>query len=151
MTDSSPPRPPPVSLCGARRGRRPRVALYSHDTQGLGHVRRNLAVSGALAASDPAPELLLISGAREARARLAGPPGPPVMVHRDFYDKQAFVGNDGRVELLDFDTLARGEAALDVANALAHVELRVLQARLARPAADRVAAAFLEGYRPARR
>ncbi len=29
-------------------GRRPRIALYSHDTQGLGHIRRNLLIARAL-------------------------------------------------------------------------------------------------------
>lgn len=46
----------------------PRVALYSHDTQGLGHIKRNLAIARALGSADPAPEILLISGVPEARA-----------------------------------------------------------------------------------
>lgn len=54
--------------------RRRRIALYSHDAQGLGHVRRNLAVAGTLAASDPAPEILLVTGA-PAAATLVAPPG----------------------------------------------------------------------------
>lgn len=47
---------------------RPRVALYSHDTQGLGHLRRNLAVAGAFSRSPVAPEMLLLSGANELRS-----------------------------------------------------------------------------------
>lgn len=43
-----------------------RIALYSHDTQGLGHVRRNLAIATALMALQPRPVILLIAGAREA-------------------------------------------------------------------------------------
>ncbi|HLR96936.1 MAG TPA: glycosyltransferase [Jiangellaceae bacterium] len=54
-------------------GRRPRVALYSHDAQGLGHTRRNLAVAGTLQALDPAPDVLLLTGAPEA-AVLRRPP-----------------------------------------------------------------------------
>lgn len=46
---------------------RPRIALYSHDAQGLGHIRRNMAIAGALAA-DGQRDVLLISGAREAGA-----------------------------------------------------------------------------------
>ncbi|UNX53667.1 glycosyl transferase family 28 [Georgenia sp. TF02-10] len=47
-------------------GRRPlRVALYSHDAQGLGHVRRNLAIARSLAALDPTPDVLLLTGAPE--------------------------------------------------------------------------------------
>ncbi len=51
-----------------------RVALYSHDTQGLGHVRRNLALADALAAGEPASQTLLITGAPSAAA-LPLPPG----------------------------------------------------------------------------
>ncbi len=39
-----------------------RIALYSHDTQGLGHIRRNLAIAGALANGLPEPAILLLSG-----------------------------------------------------------------------------------------
>lgn len=53
---------------------RRRVALYSHDTLGLGHIRRNLAIANALAAADPSPEILLITGAPGAGA-LPLPPG----------------------------------------------------------------------------
>jgi predicted glycosyltransferase len=44
-----------------------RIALYSHDTQGLGHIRRNMLVAQALAAGDGVP-ILLLSGLREAAA-----------------------------------------------------------------------------------
>ena len=47
-------------------GRRLRVALYSHDALGLGHVRRNLAIARALGRLDPAPDILLLTGAPEA-------------------------------------------------------------------------------------
>jgi predicted glycosyltransferase len=49
------------------------VALYSHDTQGLGHLRRNLMIAEALAGGPDAPAILLLSGARELR-RFALPP-----------------------------------------------------------------------------
>lgn len=45
-----------------------RVALYSHDTQGLGHVRRNSLIAAALVAGDPAIDVLLLNGAPEAAA-----------------------------------------------------------------------------------
>lgn len=54
--------------------RRRRVALYSHDTQGLGHIRRNLAIAATLAATEAQPEILLITGAPGAAA-LPLPPG----------------------------------------------------------------------------
>jgi len=42
-----------------------RIALYSHDAQGLGHMRRNLAIADALA-EDGETSVLLVTGAREA-------------------------------------------------------------------------------------
>lgn len=42
-----------------------RIALYSHDTMGLGHMRRNLLIAQALANSDLKPTILMIAGARE--------------------------------------------------------------------------------------
>lgn len=50
------------------RGKRPRIVLYSHDTQGLGHLRRNLRIATALAESHLKPDILLITGAREIAA-----------------------------------------------------------------------------------
>lgn len=58
---------------GAARGR-PRLALYSHDTMGFGHVRRNLLIARALVAPPLEAEVLLIAGMREAGA-FAMPPG----------------------------------------------------------------------------
>jgi predicted glycosyltransferase len=53
-----------------------RIALYSHDAQGLGHLRRNLAIAGAVA---PAAEsVLLVTGLREA-AVFDAPPGVDVL------------------------------------------------------------------------
>jgi predicted glycosyltransferase len=43
-----------------------RVALYSHDTMGLGHLRRNLLIADSLASSSLWASSLLITGAHEA-------------------------------------------------------------------------------------
>src|SRR6266545_2606828 len=43
-----------------------RVALYSHDTMGLGHMRRNLLLAQALKHSRLRAVVLMIAGAREA-------------------------------------------------------------------------------------
>jgi predicted glycosyltransferase len=48
------------------RSRKPRVALYSHDTVGLGHMRRNLLIAQTLMRSESPPVTLMVSGAREA-------------------------------------------------------------------------------------
>jgi predicted glycosyltransferase len=52
---------------------KPRVALYSHDAQGMGHMRRNLALAGSLV-EEGRRSALLIAGAREA-STLPMPPG----------------------------------------------------------------------------
>lgn len=46
--------------------------------------------------------------------------------HRDFFDKQLLI-DDHEGGLLDLETASRAEAELDVANFLAHLELRLLQ------------------------
>lgn len=53
--------------------RRCRIALYSHDTMGLGHMRRNLLVAQALSESDVKPTILLIAGTRELQANRLPP------------------------------------------------------------------------------
>lgn len=45
-----------------------RIALYSHDTCGLGHMRRNLLIAEALVEAFPQANVLLITGAREVAA-----------------------------------------------------------------------------------
>jgi predicted glycosyltransferase len=45
-----------------------RVVLYSHDTLGFGHLRRNLMLAARLKAMSRAPEVLLIAGTSEAGA-----------------------------------------------------------------------------------
>ncbi len=82
-----------------------------------------------------------------AAAILQGPPSPPVPVHRDLHDKQVLL-DDNRVALLDCDTLARGEAALDLANLVVHLELRGLQGRCTGAEARAAADAALGAYAP---
>lgn len=45
---------------------RRRIAFYSHDTQGLGHIRRNIALAGAIVAADPRTDVLVLTGAPQA-------------------------------------------------------------------------------------
>jgi predicted glycosyltransferase len=51
-----------------------RVVLYSHDTMGLGHMRRNALVARTLRQSNLAAVSLIVAGAREASA-FSLPPG----------------------------------------------------------------------------
>ena len=63
-----------------------RIALYSHDSQGLGHVRRSLALAGALHTADSGVRTLILAGAEESGA-LPRPPGCDVVgvpsLHKD--------------------------------------------------------------------
>ena len=77
---------------------------------------------------------------------LAGPTPEPVLLHRDLHDRQVLVADDGSVGLLDFDLLAAGEPALDLANLVSHLELRERQGLL--PDAAPMREAVLDGYRP---
>ena len=70
------------------------------------------------------------------------------LLHRDLHDKQIFVEPCGSIALLDFDTLATGEPALDVANMLAHFELRAIQRCCSKSGAARAADAFMIAYDP---
>ncbi len=78
------------------------------------------------------------------------PPGaaPLVPVHRDLHDKQVLVDASGDVGLIDFDLAAAGEAALDLANLLVHLELRVHQGRCSPELGAAAARAVLAGYAP---
>ena len=68
--------------------------------------------------------------ARDAAGRLPAvaaalttePPCPPGLLHRDLHDGQVLLAPDGTIALLDADTLARGEPALDLGNLVAHLE-----------------------------
>ncbi|MBE7384191.1 MAG: glycosyltransferase [Leptolyngbya sp. SIO1E4] len=55
-----------LSRGNASGKRRLRIALYSHDTMGLGHKRRNLLIAQALGDSDINADILMISGMRDA-------------------------------------------------------------------------------------
>ncbi|MEJ5868809.1 glycosyltransferase [Pseudokineococcus sp. 5B2Z-1] len=69
------------ALPGAPRPRR-RVALYGHDTQGLGHLRRNLALAEVLAGDGrggAGADVLVLTGAPEA-GLFPRPPGVDVVV-----------------------------------------------------------------------
>jgi len=55
-----------ISAVDPEPSARRRVAFYSHDTQGLGHVRRTSLLARAVVDADPDVDVLLLSGAREA-------------------------------------------------------------------------------------
>ncbi|MBL8695754.1 MAG: hypothetical protein JNJ88_16800 [Planctomycetes bacterium] len=53
--------------------------------------------------------------------------GADVLLHRDLYERQILVGPRGKATLLDLDTAALGDAALDAGNFLAHLDLRAME------------------------
>lgn len=57
---------------------RRRIAFYSHDTQGLGHIRRNIALAGAMVAAEPRTDVLILTGAPQATS-LPLPPNTEVI------------------------------------------------------------------------
>ena len=57
---------------------RRRIAFYSHDTQGLGHIRRNLALAAAMVAAEPRTDVLVLTGAPQATA-LPLPPNTEIV------------------------------------------------------------------------
>ncbi len=85
-----------------------------------------------------------------ARIVAAGPVGERALLHRDLHDKQLLV-DDGRVGMLDVDTLGLGDPALDLGNLLAHLDLRVEQGWASEPVARAVEVGMLVGYAPAER
>lgn len=101
-----------------------------------------------------APGLLVLfqTLAEPVCAALTNSASSPVLLHRDFYDKQVFWDETGAGAeadgLLDFDTLAVGEASLDLANALVHFELRGLQGACLPELAQAAATALVAGYAP---
>ena len=80
------------------------------------------------------------AAAEQLAARLVALPEPAwVPAHRDLHDKQIVAVGD-RVGLLDLDTLCSADPALDLANLLAHLRLRVLQGHCTAAVAGRCAA-----------
>ena len=60
--------------CATPSSMRPRIALYSHDTMGLGHIRRNTLIAQTFIQPPLSAQVLLVSGIRESGA-FALPPG----------------------------------------------------------------------------
>jgi predicted glycosyltransferase len=57
---------------GARR-----VLLYSHDTYGLGHLRRSLVIAERLAGSDEKTSVLIATGSPRAPGSVSQVMAPP--------------------------------------------------------------------------
>jgi hypothetical protein len=130
----------------ALHGCTPPPACAAHDAASeIATLGKHLDRLGAL---EPAVHAGFADAAQYVFGALAEGSNGSVLLHRDFYDKQVFIDPAGRTGLLDFDTVATGEPALDVANMLVHLQLRAMQQRCAPDAAEQAASAFLDAYRP---
>lgn len=107
---------PGCDLLGGDSGRPgPRIAFYSHDTMGVGHVRRNLLLAQSMLRAFPRASVLAIAGAREA-ARFEAVEGidfltlPALLKHGD----GSYGSRDLRLPLREIVALRRRtlEAAL---------------------------------------
>lgn len=63
----------------SRISRKWRIALYSHDTMGLGHKRRNLLIAQTLGCSPLEIDVLMISGIQDA-SNVPTPPGVDCLI-----------------------------------------------------------------------
>jgi hypothetical protein len=128
-----------------------RAVAALHDGSGAGLPTHDAAAECAAAERWTAAAAawgLLPAAPRHAAYEelLGGTPGPLGVLHRDLHDKQVLVGE--QVWLIDLDTLAVGERALDLANALVHLELRVAQGLMTRTAAQVAREAFVAAVAP---
>jgi len=89
----------------AQTDRQKRVVLYSHDTLGFGHLRRNMLLAGALKRMNAAPDVLMIAGMQEAGA-FNLPEGVDVLT-LPAYGKRADGSYHARSLGLDLRDLAR--------------------------------------------
>ena len=113
--------------------------VRSAETDPLRHGERRAAVERSLT---------------ELAELAVDPPARHRLIHRDLHDKQLFaVPETGRVGLIDVDTVAAGDGALDLGNLLAHTLLREAQglwpASRARTARSELAAAARRANIPA--
>ena len=105
----------PETTVGERAGAR--VLIYSHDSFGLGHLRRCRTIAHALVAADPDLSVLILSGS-------------PIIGSFEFGDRVDFVRIPGVIKLSDGDYTSLGLSGLDVTKTIA------LRAAIIRQTAD---------------
>lgn len=123
----------------------PRIGVPAHDAAAeVGVVSGWLRLAAAYGVLPATPAVDRLAG-----VLAGGEPGPLGLLHRDLHDKQLLVCEPAVIGMLDVDTLAVGERALDLGNLLAHLRLRTLQGELAPAAAGTARAALLVAVDPA--
>jgi len=123
----------------------PQEGFPSHDAAAeLGVVTRWLRLAAGYGVL-PGP-----TNSDPVAAALLGVEASPLgLLHRDLHDKQLLVCGPDEVGMLDVDTLAVGERALDLGNLLAHLRLRTLQGALSGGGARTARTALLAAVGPA--
>ncbi|MGI6877496.1 hypothetical protein [Microbacterium sp. gxy059] len=115
-------------------------ALPPHDAQDEARILSEWAERAAERARDDREADLLRTAAGRLAGRVVAGAGPArAAAHRDLHDKQLLWDPEHGIGVIDLDTCARADPALDLGNLLAHVEFAVVQgawprrrARLAR-------------------
>jgi len=105
----------PKTALGERAGAR--VLIYSHDSFGLGHLRRCRTIAHALVGADPDLSVLILSGS-------------PIIGSFEFGDRVDFVRIPGVIKLSDGDYTSLGLSSLDVSKTI------VLREAIIRQTAD---------------
>ena len=125
---------------------------HFHDTPGdglaapFGRLQVPRVVHSAELVGDARPELA--PALRLVADRLAAGPPPgdqQVLLHGDCHPKNSLVDGD-RLALIDLDQAGIGSAACDLASLLARLHHGAILGETGAAEADRLAAAFLEGY-----
>ncbi|MFV0292994.1 MAG: phosphotransferase [Paracoccus sp. (in: a-proteobacteria)] len=92
------------------------------------------------------PRITRLYQVLQADLELLATPGPPVLLHRDFYPDQLIWSGSG-IWILDLDLAAMGDAIVDIGNFLAHLDELALRRFGQLSSMEKAAAQFLEGYR----
>ncbi len=124
----------PAPVGAAPHGAEAEAAVVTRWIDKVVAVAPEIADRAAAEAAIALPALTALEPARS---------GP---LHRDLHDGQIVLATDGAIGVLDFDTLAVGDPALDVANLLVHLDLRAAQGVCTVAQALHLREALLWGY-----
>lgn len=120
-----------------------RTVLPLHSPEREIAVAQNWLNLAAALLDETAPHVHIVDHATDVLT--TGTPTRPAIIHRDLHDKQVLV-NNGRLGMVDADTLSLGEPELDLANLRTHLELRHMQGFIDADTARLAWAAFRDGY-----
>jgi aminoglycoside phosphotransferase (APT) family kinase protein len=123
----------------------PPPGMPSHDAEAEAALLERWVGDAAAVAPALAAQLAPAASAAVTGLAVLGP-APPAPLHRDLHDGQILLAPDGAIGVLDFEGLALGDPALDVASLLVHFELRAAQGACTASRAEQLRDALLWGY-----